>query len=240
MMKLVQLETCESTNDEAWKHLPETTLVLTRVQTRGRGRQGRSWADNEGNIMASLALVPEPGLDAHFTWVPLASGIAACEACELVAGRTLAGLRLKWPNDIMWEKAKMGGILCESKITGDRISGLVIGFGLNVVKAPSVPDVLTTCLNDHAPVQNDARAKIVGHWAERLQFWLSELAQGRTTRLRETWLAYARLDSFPEFTAHDRAGQAVKLKALDLDDLGRLKASPEANDSKIIYLDQAP
>lgn len=240
MIKLVQLETCESTNDEAWKHLPEATLVLARAQSRGRGRQGRSWQDDDGNIMASLALVPEPGLDAHFLWAPLAAGVAACEAIELVAGRTLSGLRLKWPNDVMWQKAKMGGILCESRITGDRISGVVIGFGLNLARAPHVPDTLTSALADHVAVNDDMRVRIVSHWADRLQYWLAELAQGRTARLRETWLQYAKLETFSEFTAHDRAGQTVKLKALDLDEQGRLKASPEANDSKIIYLDQAP
>ncbi|MBI3543596.1 MAG: biotin--[acetyl-CoA-carboxylase] ligase [Deltaproteobacteria bacterium] len=234
MMKLVQLETCESTNDEAWKHLPETTLVVTRHQTRGRGRQGRKWEDDAGNIMASLALAPIDGLSERLTWLPLAAGVAAGEMLSVTAGRDLAGLRLKWPNDVMWEDAKMGGLLCETRFSGERLVGVVVGFGLNVERAPDVAGMKTACVGAHA--KDFDRARFLGLWADRVQYWAEELAQGRTSKLREAWLRLAKLERFPAFTVHDASGETVKLTALDLDDAGRLKA--QAGPSKIVFLDQ--
>lgn len=236
MMRLIRLETCESTNDEAWKGLPETTLVVTKRQTRGRGRQGRRWEDDDGNLMASLAVVPPQGLIANALWIPLAAGVAAAEAVKFVIGRNLSGLRLKWPNDIYWEHAKMGGILCESRVSGEQLSGLVIGFGLNIVRTPQVADLPVASLREKIPsLPDDALERILTAWSDRVLFSLEMLAHGQCSNLRQAWLEHARLKEFPALTSHDRDGNVVKLTALDLESDGKLKASIG---SKIVYLDQ--
>lgn len=245
MIRLIQLETCESTNDEAWKHLPETTLVVTKRQTRGRGRQGRSWSDDEGNIMASLAITPPENLGDGLMWVPIAAGVSAAEAIELLSlkaapSAALDGLRLKWPNDLMWEGSKMGGILCESRFSGDKISGIVIGIGLNLKTAPQLSDMATAALFEKVDAltqsKDDVRGRLLGVWADRVEYWLAELEAKRVEQLRKTWLRFAKLEKFPEFRVHDRNGNTLKLRALDLDSSGRLKA--EGTGSKIVYLDQ--
>lgn len=236
MIKLIQLETCESTNDEAWKQLPETTLVVARHQTRGRGRQGRTWKDDEGNIMASLVFKPDQRLLPKLLWLPLAAGVAALDAITLSCGKIPEELRLKWPNDIMWGDAKMGGILCESRLAGENVAGLVVGLGLNLKKAPEVSEMRTTSLADHIPdLAKNARDLILNNWSDRVLFWIEALTQNQADDLRSTWLRYAKLERFPDFSVHDDKGERVKLKALDLDAGGRLKASLN---SKIIYLDQ--
>lgn len=237
MMRLVQLDTCESTNDEAWKYLPTPTLVVTRHQTRGRGRQGRRWQDYEGNIMASLAFVPQEGLQRHMSWLPLAAGVAVADAIQLSAQSQegFHDLRLKWPNDVMWADSKMGGILCESRVAGDKISGVVIGLGLNVKTAPVVEGMTTASLADHVKLVEGINGHILQRWSERVLFWASSLAQNRFGELRHAWLSHAKLDRFPEFSVHDAKGESIRLQAIDLDDLGRLKAR---SGSKIICLDQ--
>jgi len=98
-------------------------VVVADHQTAGRGRRGRSWESRPGSsLLASVILRPVPGL------VTLAAGLAAAEACEAVAG--VAAL-LKWPNDVMGPKGKLGGIL--SEVVGDAV---VVGVGLNLGWAP--------------------------------------------------------------------------------------------------------
>lgn len=250
MLRLIQLETCESTNDEAWRLLPETALVVTRRQTRGRGRQGRGWTDGAGNVMASLALVPEKGLAARLSWVPLAAGVAAADAIGAAGGDyELPGLRLKWPNDIMWDDAKMGGILCESRLKGDALSGLVIGIGLNIAAAPSLEGVKTSCLAETLAALKNAtaaqrdekietlRRRFVESWADRALFWLAELAAGRSSGLRRAWLTHGRLSKYADYEVRDSAGAKTRVTALDIDEAGRLVARTPGGET--IHVDQA-
>jgi BirA family biotin operon repressor/biotin-[acetyl-CoA-carboxylase] ligase len=243
MLRLVQLESCGSTNDEAWKLMPETALVTTRRQTKGRGRQGRSWQDGSGNIMASLALAPPRSLGAQLSWVPLAAGVACLEAILPAAGTSaLSGLRLKWPNDIMWGEAKMGGILCETRFAGEGLAGLVVGLGLNVAAAPSVDGAVTDCLSAHVKGLGESerteafRGRFLGLWAERALYWIEELASGRATALRAAWLEWARLSEFPSLQARERDGRLAWFTALDLDGSGRLVARSETG--AVVSLDQ--
>jgi BirA family biotin operon repressor/biotin-[acetyl-CoA-carboxylase] ligase len=92
-------------------------------QTAGRGRRGRSWDSRPGgSLLVSVVLRPVPPL------VTLAAGVAAAEACRVVAGVTV---RLKWPNDVLAAGGKVGGIL--SELVGD---AAVVGLGLNLAWAP--------------------------------------------------------------------------------------------------------
>jgi BirA family biotin operon repressor/biotin-[acetyl-CoA-carboxylase] ligase len=133
MLRLVCLPEVDSTNDEAARLLaagrPAPFVVLARRQTRGRGRLGRAWhsADN-GNLYASFAFRPrlEPGRMQTFTlWMGV-------NVCELVANFCGARPGLKWPNDLLFDERKAGGMLTEARIDADRIRDLVFGLGLNV------------------------------------------------------------------------------------------------------------
>ncbi|HUR23779.1 MAG TPA: biotin--[acetyl-CoA-carboxylase] ligase [Acidimicrobiales bacterium] len=93
-------------------------------QTAGRGRRGRTWESRPGtSLLVSVVLRPAPAL------VTLAAGVAAAEACEAVAGIHVG---LKWPNDLLLDGAKLGGILCE--LVGD---AAVAGLGVNLTWAPA-------------------------------------------------------------------------------------------------------
>lgn len=254
LLNIIEFDVCDSTNDEAWKYVPKAesaadlcpTIVVAHRQSRGRGRQGRAWeSDAEGNILVSLGMAaPEKNI----SWLPLAAGVAAVEAighaCELAGCTGLEGLHLKWPNDIMWEGAKMGGILCESRFSGERPVGAVVGMGINVVTAPALDGVRTSSILEHVlkgSAVNPAliaamRWFLIREWALRLLSWSSEISEGRTERLREAWKTCAKLDRFPDLKVHDRSGELVKLKALDLEADGKLKASASG---KIVLLDQA-
>ncbi len=130
---LLVLDTVDSTNDEAHRQLaagrPTPFAVLARRQTRGRGRFGRTWhSDSPVNLYASFAFRPrvEPERMQTFTlWMGV-------NICELLAKFARVEPGLKWPNDILFQGRKAGGMLTEARIDADRMHDLVFGLGLNV------------------------------------------------------------------------------------------------------------
>ena len=126
-----RFETCSSTNDVAkemaLRGAPEGTVVVADEQTAGRGTKGRSWHSPKGKGL-SLSVVLRPA-SAKLSLLPLAAGLAVREAVERSHGLSA---RLRWPNDIVWEGKKLGGILCESGFLGNRPEYAILGVGLNV------------------------------------------------------------------------------------------------------------
>ena len=96
---------------------------MARRQTQGRGRSGRHWASEPGNLYASLLQrLACPQSDVH--QLSLLAGVAVVEAIAAAAGaQPIAGLRLKWPNDVLIGGAKCAGILPESQSGGGGLGG---------------------------------------------------------------------------------------------------------------------
>lgn len=111
----------------AEKGAPHGTLVIAEIQTRGRGRLGRTWFSPQGGLWFSLLLRPQnpPIMPAHITFV---SGLSIAQAVAKLG----ISVHLKWPNDIYLDEKKIGGILSETKSTGPSFEYLIIGIGLNV------------------------------------------------------------------------------------------------------------
>jgi BirA family biotin operon repressor/biotin-[acetyl-CoA-carboxylase] ligase len=108
---------------------PQGTVVLADSQTAGRGRLQRSWFSPKGaNIYGSLAFSFNSPIQT-IGWVPLMAGIAIAQAIE---DHVEIGITLKWPNDILVDERKVGGILCESFKRNSTETCVVIGFGINV------------------------------------------------------------------------------------------------------------
>ena len=130
---LLVLDEVDSTNDEAARQLgagrAAPFAVLARRQTRGRGRFGRTWhSGDRGNLYASFAFRPRVAPDRMQTFT-LWMGV---NLCELVANFTGLAPGLKWPNDIVFDGRKAGGMLTEARVDADQIRDLVFGLGLNV------------------------------------------------------------------------------------------------------------
>jgi len=137
---LVALDSVGSTNDEAARlaeaGAPEGTFVWAREQTGGRGRRGRRWASPVGNLYCSTILRP----DCPAPRAAELGFVAALAIADLVQdGRAV---RVKWPNDVLVDGGKVAGILPESSIGQDgHVEHVVLGIGLNVAFAPSLPEM---------------------------------------------------------------------------------------------------
>lgn len=131
--ELVFLNETSSTNDVAMelaaKGAAHGTVVIADSQTLGKGRLGRRWASPPGmNIYLSVILKPDidPKSAPIFT---LLSSVAAARALRSVTG---LAIEIKWPNDLVLDGKKLGGILLELRLEPGRVLHLVIGMGINV------------------------------------------------------------------------------------------------------------
>ncbi len=153
--RFVHLESVGSTQDVA-RTLPIGSVVMADYQTHGRGRLSHRWDSPPGSaLLVSFVLQPNPLLS-------LAAGIAAAEAC----GR---GVRLKWPNDLLLDSRKVGGILVEASP-----SRAVCGIGINLSWAP-----------EDAAKLDEPRAELLERLRAGMERWASAPAAEVVARWRE-------------------------------------------------------
>jgi BirA family biotin operon repressor/biotin-[acetyl-CoA-carboxylase] ligase len=142
---------------------------------------GRAWQMPEGNLAMSGLIRPQPG-----EGNPAELGFVAALALHdvLAAYLDVARLELKWPNDLNLDGAKLSGILLERE--GDL---LVLGLGVNVAAAPTLPDRATISLADAGVfvAAADVAERVAAAFAERRAQW----RDGGFAAVREAWLARA-------------------------------------------------
>ena len=152
----------------AGERLTEGDWLVADRQTAGRGRQGREWFDGAGNFMGSTVVRLTPG-DPPPASFALAAGLAVYEALVPLLPDP-APLRLKWPNDLTYAGAKLGGILLERQ--GE---ALVVGIGVNLAQAPRIDGRETRALAElgPAPDRDLFAAVLAASFATELERWRS-------------------------------------------------------------------
>lgn len=134
-MNIIKLHTTESTNTYLKSlvrksHLPDQTIVVAENQTQGRGQRANSWYSISGESLTFSVLKQFSNLPADRQFlISMAVSVALCDA--LCALGVLA-VTVKWPNDILSDGKKIGGILIENTLEKQNIKHAVIGIGLNV------------------------------------------------------------------------------------------------------------
>ena len=126
------LAECASTNtlllERADRGAPAGSVIVADRQLAGRGSRGRRWiATPEASLTFSLLWRFAGGME-RLAGLSLAAGVAVVRALSVLGAK---GVTLKWPNDILFEDAKLGGILVELQTSGDS-SLAVIGIGVNL------------------------------------------------------------------------------------------------------------
>ncbi len=149
---LLYREETQSTNIDVIQYYEQTrqlSIATCEMQTAGKGRRGRHWISPFArNIYCTVGLVKSLPAS-HLGLLSIVSGIALCRA---LASCNIERVRLKWPNDLVFDdgnrKQKLGGILIESRPVSDGYF-LAIGFGLNVQMTREELDTIpqaSTCL----------------------------------------------------------------------------------------------
>lgn len=199
---LFLLDEVDSTNDEAARRLAAGQLtpfaILARRQTKGRGRLGRTWhSDTPGNLYASFAFHPEVAPHRMQTFT-LWMGV---NVCELIAKFFRTSPAIKWPNDLLFDGRKAGGMLTEARMDADHIRDLVFGLGLNLSPPPDgwPPELapLAVSLAEHTGLEIDLNrfaAALVGRVFQACEHFLD----GRyTDTFADLWHRYDLLRGRP-------------------------------------------
>ncbi len=134
-MKIIKLDAIPSTNallrEKSTKEkLDDYTIVMARKQTAGRGQMGTSWESEEGkNITISVFKKISCLRNHEQFYISMAVSLSLLQA---IRGFYLPKLSIKWPNDILSDSEKIGGILIENVIRKRSLDAAIIGIGLNV------------------------------------------------------------------------------------------------------------
>ncbi len=161
--------------------------IVAARQTKGRGRLGREWLSPAGNLHASFLfggltearVAPELGFVA---------GVAAMRALRATAGDD--AFQLKWPNDLLLQGEKLGGILLEC-VNAGAAPVAIIGIGVNIVDAPNdtpYPARALSSVGPSAPSREAFFQSLSDAMEEAADLWRG--GEG-FCRIREEWLASA-------------------------------------------------
>jgi len=216
-----------STNDiarEAAENNTEGNLwVVAHEQTAGRGRRGREWVSEPGNLFCSLLLK----LD-----VSVADAAQLSFVASLAVRDTLADIlsnddivRCKWPNDILIQGRKVCGILLESAgVSAAQPEYVIIGIGINLKTFPDETMYETTCLAKESG-RDHTLEEVMAILAPNMTHWISIWQQKGFTGIRTVWLKKAaglKKDMTVRLNNQQISGQFV-----DLDPTGGLILSTE-------------
>ena len=188
---------------------PEGEWLVARRQSAGRRRQGRAWFDGAGNFMGSSSVRLGEG-DPPPASLSFVAALAVHDAAAEALGQGNA-LALKWPNDVLLDGGKLSGILLEM------VRGvIVVGIGVNLVRAPDLPDRKTAALAEFTtppPLESFADS-LAAAFARRLEAWRS-LGLGATL---QAFLGRSIHAQGSPVTVHDTDGSQLSGSFAGLDE----------------------
>lgn len=213
-----------STNEEAFllgeaRGLRRLVVTATR-QTTGRGRRGREWVSEPGNLYASYFL-SAPGPVSASAELSFIAAVSLHEALSECASSAADACRVKWPNDILWNGRKCAGILLEAREARGQPGAInvVVGIGVNVAHHPDgLPYPVTDLSSEGINVTPDTVLKrLTQRFFHNLVLW----AEGQGFSLiRARWLAAAH--GLGETIRVRLVHEEITGRFLDLDAGGRL------------------
>jgi BirA family transcriptional regulator, biotin operon repressor / biotin---[acetyl-CoA-carboxylase] ligase len=187
MTPTLHYPTIDSTNLEARRLFDAgergPLFLLADEQTAGKGRLDRSWASAKGNCYSTLILP----LNSEITAVPQIGFVVALAVADVVREHGVEA-KLKWPNDVLINGAKVAGIICE--VLSSNPLTVAIGCGINVAHAPLFLAYPATCLvAEGATVTRD---DVFASYGLALGTWLTIWNNGQNfAAIRTAWMNLA-------------------------------------------------
>ncbi len=189
-MRLIELDTTESTNDEARRLAQNADFgpvwIRANQQTYGRGRRGRDWVSPKGNLYCSALFATDLpiGRLGQYSFV---AALAAYEA--LLKIHPIGDFGIKWPNDTLLGGAKISGLLLETGKTHHQ-SWIIVGIGVNLVSHPEDTPYPATSLAAHMDTDVDGALKpkvVLQILSGRFKVWKSKFEREGFEPIRKAW-----------------------------------------------------
>lgn len=189
-MKIIKLNAIDSTNNYLKQLAREMdtedlTVVLTHHQISGRGQRGSGWHSTSGESLtfSIFKRFGALGADQQF----LISAAVSLAILEVIRDFKLPEIAIKWPNDILSAKKKIGGVLIENVLDKAFVKYTVIGIGLNVnnIEFPNLPQASSMRLQNKGEAfeLEEVLQKLLLKISERL----SNISNNSLTEIKETY-----------------------------------------------------
>ena len=184
---IIELDLTDSTNNYAMQLIdgnkahPGLTIVANQ-QTAGKGQRGRTWVDIPGqSLLMSMIIAPKHTLAEQFLFN---AAVATAIVNELQQLHDTWQVQVKWPNDIIINDKKAGGILIENVLRGSNWSYAVIGLGLNILQ-PSFPADLPHATSLKAASGKDFDRRTILNALREAIFYATGFPKDATTLLKD-------------------------------------------------------
>ena len=224
-----------STNDDVAAILGEERarglVLVARMQTAGAGRRGRQWIAPEGSALLCTLALPDAVASRNLWLLPFWSALVVHDALAQFGVRSL----LQWPNDVLVDGRKISGILCVSRVAGER-AWVGCGIGINVARprdAAEIADITPApaFVSDSQAVSVDAVLAAVLDAAEQLYAIREDALQ-----ITALWHAAAELPRAYRIAKDDEA-QPFDATALRLDASGSLIVERDGHEEAVCLAD---
>jgi BirA family biotin operon repressor/biotin-[acetyl-CoA-carboxylase] ligase len=202
--------------------------VVADRQSAGRGRRGRSWVSEPGNLYASL-LLTSPSESEHWPELSFVAALAVHDAVSELSARPKPQFAIKWPNDLLLGGKKFAGILLE----GDGAGAVAIGIGVNCANHPADTEFPATSLLTAGSAAGLTPATVFAALSAKMLGRLAQWHGGEHfSTIRTDWLSRAA-----------GLGQPVRVRLAEgevtgtfetVDDIGRLVLVSADGDRTVI------
>lgn len=191
--EIVVYDEVESTNSIGYELLkqgfPSGTVVIADRQTKGKGRLGRRWISPAGkNLYMSFAL--RPNITPKYATLITLTSVVACTTA--LRRYTEIPVLIKWPNDMLVDHKKVGGILTEMKIEGEKIKAAVVGIGLNInMVEEDIPDEIREIATSLRICKGEefSRAMLAAEIIKEFDKWYQLLEKKNRKTIIDRWMS---------------------------------------------------
>ena len=184
--KILFFEEVDSTNNKAKQialEEKEGAVVISEMQTSGRGRRGREWQSPKGGIYISFILKPNISPE-RAPQLTLVSSLALVETLNSMNDKLNA--KIKWPNDVLISGKKISGILTELSADMEKINYIVVGVGVNInTDINNLPETATSLKLE---MEEDVSVKLfLKSFLEHYDSIYQEYLDGGINQIIERW-----------------------------------------------------
>lgn len=214
---VIYLDNIDSTNDYLKKgDFEDKAIVYTFNQTKGRGREQKSWVDFKNkNLAVSFLLKPKIIFNNNIWYIAAAS----LALIDIIEKSNIKDSWIKWPNDVYIKKEKIAGILAESVWQSNKTEKIIVGIGINVnctIKELSILGNKATSFFIKTGIELNMQ-DFFYNYKNELSKWLSVLIfeNNGIQTIKKNWLKYSKIfNKNVEWIIQDKktAGKIVKIE----------------------------
>jgi len=193
---LAAFESVDSTNDElrrrAVNGASDNSVVCALEQTKGKGRRGRNWVSQPGNLFCSILKKPNLSI-AEASKASFVCALAIHSAIEEAVAGFDCDIQCKWPNDVLVDGFKVSGILLESQAQpkSANLDWLIVGIGINLAHSPAETPYPSGYINAYR-VEEITPAQMLEILLQHFQVWWDRWETLGFQAIRNAWLARAK------------------------------------------------